>query len=101
MFGIQETVYHNLMNYFTAKDTILQVILFGSRAKNTASFRSDIDLCIVYNGNTKASIKEDIDELVGIYSCDIVFTDQLNSEMKKQIERDGIVIYRKDRTEVN
>ncbi|MFD1167880.1 nucleotidyltransferase domain-containing protein [Oceanobacillus caeni] len=56
--------------------------MFGSRAKNTASFRSDIDSCITYTGNKKASIKEDINKLVGIYSCDIVFSDQLNNEKK-------------------
>lgn len=36
-----------------------------------------------------------VDEIVGIYSCYLVFADKLNDEIRKQIERDGIEIYRK------
>lgn len=96
MYGIQDTVYKNLIHYFCEHTSIKQVTLFGSRAKDTANLNSDIDFCINYNGNVKASIKEDIDQLVGIYSCDIVFADQLGKEIEKQIERDGIVIYQKE-----
>ncbi|UFT99845.1 nucleotidyltransferase domain-containing protein [Radiobacillus kanasensis] len=96
MYGIQDTVYKKLINYFRREANIKRVTLFGSRAKNTARINSDIDLCITYSGIAKASVQEDIDELVGIYSCDIVFTDQINRELNKQIERDGIVIYKKE-----
>lgn len=94
MYGIQDTVYKKLMNYFRKEAGIKQVILFGSRAKNTARINSDIDLCITYSGNAKAKVQEEIDELIGIYSSDIVFTDQVNEELEKQIRRDGIVIYK-------
>lgn len=35
-----------------------------------------------------------INDLIGIYSCDIVFLDSLNEEIEKQIKRDGIEIYK-------
>lgn len=96
MYGIQDTVYKNLLEYFNEHVNIKQVILFGSRAKDTANLNSDIDLCITYKSNAKVTIKDDIDKIVGIYSCDIVFADQLSKELERQIVRDGIVIYKKN-----
>ncbi|WP_269409597.1 nucleotidyltransferase domain-containing protein [Lentibacillus daqui] len=93
MYGIEKSVYNHLMNYFKQHDFIVKVTLFGSRAKNMAAYNSDIDLCISAKGNQKAEVKEEIDELVGIYSCDVVFCDELNAELKQQITRDGVVIY--------
>lgn len=36
---------------------------------------------------------KDPDDIIGIYSCDIVFLDSLNENIEKQIARDGIEIY--------
>ena len=55
----------------------------------------DIDLCISYIGKSKGTIVEEIDDIIGIYSCDIVFVDSLNENIEKQIGRDGIEIYSK------
>jgi hypothetical protein len=52
-------------------------------------------LCIDYIGKQKWKIKDDIDEIVGIYSCDVLFFDALNEAIKRQIERDGKTIYEK------
>lgn len=92
MYGINEKVYVNMRNYFNENNEIEEVILFGSRAKGTYKYNSDIDLCIKCSSKIKGTIKEEIDDIIGIYSCDIVFLDNLNDEIKKQIERDGIKI---------
>jgi uncharacterized protein len=95
MYGISENVYKKLIDYFQSEKDIQKVILFGSRAKNTARYNSDIDLCIDYEGGQKGKLLDDIDRIVGIYSCDVLFADSLNEEIKKQIVRDGVVIYSK------
>jgi uncharacterized protein len=95
MYGISEKGYQRLMDYFQSEKDIQKVILFGSRAKNIARYNSDIDLCIDYEGSQKGKLLDDIDRIVGIYSCDVLFTDSLNEEIKKQIVRDGVVIYSK------
>lgn len=95
MYGINEKVYNNLLNYFKSNKEINKVILFGSRAKGNEALNSDIDLCIECSPNVRGSIVEYINELIGIYSCDMVFADKLNEEIKKQIQRDGIEIYKK------
>ena len=93
MYGINKNVYENIINYFTNNNNIRTVILFGSRAKGNEKINSDIDLCIDYTGNNKFQILEDIDVLVGIYSCDIVFKDTLSKDIKEQVSRYGVKIY--------
>jgi predicted nucleotidyltransferase len=93
MYGINEKVYNNIIRYFNENNKIEKVILFGSRAKGNYKNNSDIDLCIKCSSKVKGTIKEEIDEIIGIYSCDIVFFDHLNDEIKEQIERDGIEIF--------
>ena len=97
MYGIDEKVYKNLINYFENNINIEKVIIFGSRAKGTENINSDIDLCISYIGKSKGTIVEEINDVIGVYSCDIVFQDSLNGNIEKQIDRDGIEIYRTKR----
>ncbi|WP_163151680.1 nucleotidyltransferase domain-containing protein [Anoxybacillus sp. MB8] len=92
-YGITQTVFERLMAYFRSEEEIQRVVLFGSRAKGTARYNSDIDLCIDYTGKQKWKVIDAIDEMVGIYSFDVLFFDSLNKEIARQIERDGIVIY--------
>lgn len=93
MYGINEKMYKKLLSYFENNVNIRKVIIFGSRAKGTENINSDIDLCVDYTGKGKGTIVEDINDIIGIYSCDIVFLDSLNENIKKQIDRDGIEIY--------
>lgn len=93
MYGINDNVYKSLINYFKQNLNIKSVILFGSRAKGNDKYNSDIDLCIECPLNVRGTVEYEIDELIGIYSCDILFLDSLTEEIKKQIDRDGIVIY--------
>ncbi|EPZ38341.1 nucleotidyltransferase [Anoxybacillus ayderensis] len=92
-YGISQNVFERLMAYFRSEEEIQRVVLFGSRAKGTARYNSDIDLCIDYTGKQKWKVIDAIDEMVGIYSFDVLFFDSLNKEIARQIERDGIVIY--------
>lgn len=93
MYGINEKVYESLIKYFRDNSKIQKVILFGSRAKGTETINSDIDICIECTKKNRGTIVEEINDIIGIYSCDIVFLDSLNEEIKKQIFRDGIIIY--------
>ena len=93
MYGIEERIYKNLISYFNNNKYIKKVVLFGSRAKENYSYNSDIDLGILCDKKYKGTIAEGLDELVGIYSLDIVFLDSMNEEIKLQIEKYGIEIY--------
>ena len=95
MYGIHEKVYKRLLDFFANEYFINKVILFGSRSTNRATKESDIELCIDYIGSSKGELVEIIEEKAGLYSCDVVFFNDLNNEIHEQINRDGIVIYEK------
>lgn len=94
MYGIEEKVYKKLTSYFENNKYIKKIVLFGSRAKGTYNYNSDIDLGILCDKKYKGTIAQDLDEIVGVYSLDIVFLDSMNEKIKLQIERDGIEIYK-------
>ncbi|WP_090089036.1 nucleotidyltransferase domain-containing protein [Clostridium uliginosum] len=95
MYGINEKVYENLLKYFNENKDINRIILFGSRAKGNAKINSDIALCIDCTKRSRSKIVDHINEIIGIYSSDILFMDSLNLEIKKQIDKYGIEIYSK------
>lgn len=77
-----------------------KIILFGSRAKNENKTGSDFDLCIIGekpNHRNLRIIKEKLDDILGIYSADVVFYSDIDSEFKKIINETGKVLYEKDR----
>lgn len=75
---------------------IRKVILFGSRARGTHTDRSDIDIAI--SGGNTAEFSVEIDEKVHtLLMFDVVDLDgHISTELQKEIERDGIVIYEKN-----
>ncbi len=78
-----------------------RIILFGSLAKKAHKSNHDIDI-FVYKGKPlshreERKLREKIDELAGIYSVDIVFSDKVEEDFQKLIEDTGVVLYEKGR----
>lgn len=82
---------------FAKENSIIKIVLFGSRARGDHTERSDVDLA-VYGGDFDSfywNIKENIHSLL---SFDVVdMNSRVMEELKKEIERDGVVIYEKTR----
>ena len=80
---------------FAENNSVEKVVLFGSRARGTNTERSDVDLA-VYGGNFDSfywNITENVNSLL---SFDVINADKnISDELKKEIARDGIVIYEK------
>lgn len=73
------------------------IVLFGSRAKENNTERSDIDIA-VYGGDFDSfywDIKEKINSLL---MFDIIQADSaISDDLKHEIEKDGVIIYEKTR----
>lgn len=76
------------------EENIKEVIVFGSRAKNSSKKGSDIDLSIVGDGidfRQLCRIGVKLDELDLPYKIDVVSYDAIrNQELKSHIDRVGI-----------
>lgn len=73
-----------------------KVVLFGSRARRTHHPKSDIDLAI-YDCRNFRDFSFDVDEKTRtLLQFDIVnMNANVSEELRKEIDRDGIVIYEK------
>ncbi len=74
-----------------------RIILFGSRAKGTASKRSDFDIAIDIDENVPAKVKfqieDEIDELPTLKMVDIVYLYEADHDFRKIVYRSGKIIY--------
>ena len=78
---------------FSRRNGVRRVILFGSRARGTHTERSDIDIA-VSGGSFDAFYRDIMENVHSLLTFDIVNLDsEISDELKKEIERDGIIIY--------
>lgn len=98
MYGIRENLYNDIIN--TLKNFgVIKVIIFGSRARGDYKVNSDIDLAVIFNNNEKDNfikLQTKLEELNTLYKFDIVdFNSVKDDKFKKEIKKDGIIIYEK------
>lgn len=95
-YDLPDRVLRDIIKY-AKKYKIKKVILFGSRARGTNGERSDIDIAVSGGDTAKFSLEID-EEAHTLLMFDVVDLDgYVSEELKKEIERDGIVIYEEDR----
>ena len=80
---------------FAQKHAVMKVILFGSRARGDNMERSDIDIAV--SGGDFDSFYWDIKENINsLLMFDVInVDDKISQDLRKEIERDGIIIYDK------
>lgn len=93
-YDLPERVIRELFSFAT-KYSVRKIILFGSRARGNNTERSDVDIA-VYGGDFDSfywDIKENIHSLL---MFDVINADaSISEELKKEIKKDGVVIYEK------
>ena len=93
-YNLPERVLRDISS-IARKHSVTKVILFGSRARGTNTERSDIDIA-VYGGDFDSfywDIKENVHSLL---MFDVIDADStISEELKKEIEKDGVVLYEK------
>lgn len=95
-YDLPDRVLRDIIKYAKING-IKKVILFGSRARGTNEERSDIDIAVSGGDTAKFSLEID-EEAHTLLMFDVVDLDGfVSEELKKEIERDGIVIYEEDR----
>ncbi len=90
-YNLPERVLNDIVG-LAKKHNITKVVLFGSRARGTNSPRSDIDIA-VKGGNSEMFCLDLKEKSHTLLVFDIAELDTISSELKKEIERDGVVLY--------
>lgn len=97
IYGLSEQHYQDLARIFSHSTKIDKVLIFGSRAKNTARENSDFDLAIIAPTMTDdefTAIWNELDQLPLIFKLDVMHWDRLNNlSLKEKIRREGQLFY--------
>ncbi len=105
-FGITETSYQLILDSFSGFPEIEEVWIFGSRAKGSFNYGSDIDLAIKgesCNENTAVELNVLLNEVLPVpYFFDIIDYQSIKSaDLKEHIDRIGKIIYTRDKYKEN
>lgn len=91
-FGLKKDVIDFIVNTADKMD-ISRVVLFGSRAKNAYSPKSDIDLAVLgcdYHMYVEA-LEERCPTLLSFDFIDL--RDEISDSLRRSIEREGVILY--------
>lgn len=82
---------------FAKKADVDKIVLFGSRARETNNEKSDIDLA-VYGGDFDKFYWDIQEQTWSLLMFDLIdMSGNVSEDLLKEIERDGRIIYEKDR----
>lgn len=98
MYGIPEKLSSRLCE-LANKHGAGKLVLFGSRARGSASDRSDIDLAAYgVPASLRSRMRLETDELPTLLAVDLIFIDDdTDANLLQEINRDGVTIYESDR----
>ncbi len=99
MFGLYQESYEKMQRIFQSHPEVLEVKIYGSRAKGTQREGSDVDLAIMNNVgcNLLFNIKDELEEAPIPYLVDLLVYDELSSDsLKDPIDRVGKVFYKRE-----
>ena len=101
-FGIPEYVMAKMLDVFESSKKIERAVLFGSRAKNIHSTKSDVDIAL-FGSLTSLETEEvlcKLDELPSALTFDVLAYGNIkNPLLSEHIGRVGIVLYEQERME--
>lgn len=95
-YGLEKSDIRDIVSVLKENSKVQQIILFGSRAKNTHSNGSDIDIALKGNSlntNDIINLSVELDELDLPYKIDLVIYERIEEEaLKEHINRVGVVL---------
>ena len=99
-YGLSAQTLQKIRDVFGRYPQVVEVVLYGSRARGDYKNGSDIDLTL--RGGTELThtlvsrIANDLDDQLLPYTIDLcIFENIRNPEMVEQIERVGVTLYKK------
>ena len=92
--NIPDRVLRDMIQFANVHD-VKRIILFGSRARGEHTARSDIDIAVC-GGDFDAFYWDIKEKTPSLLNFDVVdFDHPVSDDLKKDIERDGVILYEK------
>ncbi|MDO9534820.1 MAG: nucleotidyltransferase domain-containing protein [Bacillota bacterium] len=90
-----------LLDYFSSKEVILTVLLFGSFGTEACTELSDMDIALILNRKVslmeEMKISADLSLILGRDDVDVVILNETMVDLRHEILCNGDIIFEKDR----
>lgn len=94
MYGLTKKQFDILMKILSShKDEILEVKLFGSRARGDYKKNSDFDIAVNFLRPIQGILADDFEQSSFPYSVDIINLETASEKLIENIERDGKLLF--------
>lgn len=96
-FGLTNEVYLDILNVLKEFNNILEVKIFGSRARGDYNKTSDIDLAVKFEKDeNRLKLIDKLEEIRCILKFDVIDVNRTtNKLLLENINKDGILIYKR------
>ncbi|MCF8308940.1 MAG: nucleotidyltransferase domain-containing protein [Bacteroidales bacterium] len=99
-FGLEHSDIKAIVDILKRNKKVEKIIFFGSRAKNSYSNGSDIDIALTgksLHTNDILNLSVDLDELDLPYKIDLVIYERIEEKsLKEHIDRVGVVLFERE-----
>lgn len=93
---MEDRLVEQIREIASATPGLQRVWLFGSRARDEATPRADIDLAVEYPGAPAADfarVSLRLSEIDTLLPIDVVRMEEASAEMLRQVRKDGVLLY--------
>jgi predicted nucleotidyltransferase len=103
-FGLKESVVESICHVLARHPEVEKAIIYGSRAKGTHKYNSDIDLTLIGDDRLTflalTKIMDDLDDLLLPYMIDLSVLSHISDpDVIEHIRRVGAVFYERKKSE--
>lgn len=103
-FGLKESVIESICNVLARHPEVEKAIIYGSRAKGTYKYNSDIDLTLIGDDRLTflalTKIMDELDDLLLPYMIDLSVLSHISDpDVLDHIRRVGAVFYERQKSE--
>ena len=79
-----------------SEENVMQILLYGSRARGLAMDRSDIDIALVGKNIDIDKLRDEVDKIDTLLKIDLLDLNRCKNELlRSEVSKDGISIFNK------
>jgi len=95
--GLKQSMLEQFISISASIPNLQRLILFGSRAKGSYKYNSDIDLACVSTGPIRNQYDLDMEEAAGLYKLDLLDLATLTDTLLLEEIKQGVVLFDRNR----
>ena len=91
-----QSILDKIVETCKSEENVVQILLYGSRARGLAMERSDIDIAVIGRNIDIEKLRDEVDKIDTLLKIDLVDLSRCKNELlRSEVSKDGISIFNK------